>query len=66
MKTIASICLVLTTLSSIVIAEKLQIIVEENIEDCEYRAQNGDSLYTYYTVSIEWMEWIDVFYMCEQ
>ncbi|KAG4079455.1 hypothetical protein HA402_005152 [Bradysia odoriphaga] len=53
MKTITSICLVFAAFSSIVIAEKLQIIVEENVEDCEYRAQNGDSLYTFYTGTFE-------------
>ncbi len=60
MNTITSICLVFVALSSVVIAEKLQIIVEENVEDCEYRAQNGDSLYTYYTVSIEYFYNVDV------
>lgn len=51
METIASF-LVLVALISIVNAQKLQITVEENVDDCEYRAQNGDLLYTYYTVSI--------------
>lgn len=37
-------------------AKKLQIVVENNVEDCEYRAQNGDRVYTYYTVRIEWIE----------
>lgn len=44
---------VLCTLHSIVDAQKLQIVVEHNVEDCEYRAQNGDLVYTYYTVRIE-------------
>lgn len=53
MATIALIFSTLAALSCLVIAEKLQIIVEEYVDDCEYRAQNGDRLYTYYTVNIE-------------
>ncbi|KAJ6643363.1 Peptidyl-prolyl cis-trans isomerase FKBP2 [Pseudolycoriella hygida] len=53
MKTVASICIVLAALSSIVNSQKLQITVEENIEDCQYRAQKGDTLYTYYTGTFE-------------
>lgn len=37
-------------------AEKLQITVEENVDDCEYRSENGDLLFTYYTVSFEWID----------
>lgn len=53
METIALIFSILAALSCVVSAEKLQIIVEENVDDCEYRAQNGDRVYTYYTVNIE-------------
>lgn len=39
------------------------ILIEENIEDCEFRAQDGD---TYYTVSIKWMECIFMFFFRDQ
>lgn len=56
MKNIALILSVLTALCCAVDIQKLQIVVENNVEDCEYRAQNGDLVYTYYTVSIELIE----------
>jgi len=53
MKIIALILSVLATVCCTVDAEKLQIVVENNVEDCEYRVQNGDLVYTYYTVCIK-------------
>lgn len=56
MKIIAIILCVLCTLRSTVDSQKLQIVVENNVEDCKYRVQNGDLVYTYYTVRIERIE----------
>lgn len=40
----------LCTTVGVIDAQKLQITVENNVDDCEYRVQNGDLVYTYYTV----------------
>lgn len=51
---IVLILLVLAALCStaVVDAQKLQIVVENNVDDCEHRVQNGDLVYTYYTVRL--------------
>lgn len=46
---LSGLCILFSTVNAV---GNLQIIVENNIDDCEYRSQNGDLLYTYYTVRI--------------
>lgn len=58
---IVIVLLVLAALCSTVVdAQKLQIVVENNVDDCEHRVQNGDLVYTYYTVRLYILNEFDV------